>query len=61
MVGQEQRIHTGWLTADGDGTVTYAPHTRAGYRMPPSGLAYHLGCASLALRMRGARKARLLG
>jgi hypothetical protein len=61
MVGQEQRIHTGWLTADGDGTVTYAPHTRAGYRMPPSGLAYHLGCASLAPRMRGARKARLLG
>jgi hypothetical protein len=61
MVGQEQRIHTGWLTADGDATVNYAPHTRAGYRMPPSSLAYHLGCASLALRIRGARKAGLLG
>jgi hypothetical protein len=58
MVGQLQRIHTGWLTANGD-DVLYAPHTRAGYRMPPSSLAYHLGCASLALRMRGARKAGL--
>ncbi len=60
MVGQEQRIHTGWLTAEGDGTVNYSPHTRAGYRMPPSSLAYHLGCASLAPRIRGARKAGLL-
>ena len=61
MVGQEQRIHTGWLTADGHGSVSYAPHTRAGYRMPPSSLAYHLACASLALRIRGARGAGLLG
>jgi hypothetical protein len=55
MLGQEQRIHTGWLTADGDGSVSYAPHTRAGYRLPPSSLAFYLGCASLALRIRGAR------
>ena len=58
MVGQEQHIHTGWLTAQG-GTVSYAPHTRTGYRMPASSLAYHLGAASLAFRMRGARKAGL--
>jgi hypothetical protein len=60
-VGQEQRIHTGWLTADGNRSVSYAPHTRAGYRMPPLSLAYHLGCASLALRIRAARGAGLLG
>jgi hypothetical protein len=59
MVGQHQRIHTGWLSAEGD-AVSYAPHTRAGYRMPPSSLAYHIGCASLATRMRGARKAGLV-
>ena len=58
MVGQEQRIHTGWLTAESD-AVRYAPHTRAGYRMPPSSLAYHVGCASLATRIRGAREAGL--
>jgi hypothetical protein len=58
MVGQEQRIHTGWLTAQDDAAV-YSPHGRSGYRMPPSNLVYHVGCASLALRMRGARKARV--
>ena len=56
MLGQDQHLHTGWLTA-ADGTVTYAPHTRAGYRLPASKLMYHVGCASLATRMRGARKA----
>ena len=35
MVGQEQRIYTGWLDVDGDRAV-YAPHTRAGYRLPAS-------------------------
>jgi hypothetical protein len=58
MVGQVQRVHTGWLTADGD-SVTYAPHTRTGYRVPPSSLAYYIGCASLATRMKGARAAGL--
>jgi hypothetical protein len=58
MVGQEQRVHTGWLTAEGD-AAAYAPHTRTGYRMPPSSIAYHLGCASLATRIRGARAAGL--
>jgi hypothetical protein len=35
--GQEQRRHTGWLE---DGV--YAPHTRAGYRLPESRLVFHL-------------------
>lgn len=58
MVGQEQRMHTGWLERDGD-AVTYAPHTRTGYGLPRSKLAYDLACASLVFRMRGARAARL--
>jgi len=57
MVGQEQRIHTGWVSSDGAGRVTYAPHTEAGYRLPPSKAIYTLGCASLAFRMRAARAA----
>lgn len=41
--GQNQRIHTGWLQAEpGSRRVTYAPHTEAGYRLPPSKLAYRL-------------------
>ncbi len=58
MIGQEQRVHTGWLEADGE-TVTYAPHTKAGYKLPASNLAFTLGSASLALRMRKAREAGL--
>jgi hypothetical protein len=57
MVGQEQRIHTGWLTGDGDARALYSPHTRAGYRLPPSEVLYTIGCAALATRMRGARRA----
>jgi hypothetical protein len=60
MVGQEQRIYTGWLTVDGEGTVRYSPHTKAGYRLPRSKLAYNLGCTSLARGMRGARRAGLV-
>lgn len=41
VVGQDQRIHTGWIESAGD-DVVYAPHTKAGYRMPPSKLAYRL-------------------
>ena len=41
-VGQRQRIHTGWLDCDGE-RIVYAPHTRAGYYMPPSKLAYKIG------------------
>jgi len=60
MVGQEQRIHTGWLTADGERSVRYSPHTKSGYRLPPSKLLYNVGCASIARGMRGARKAGLV-
>ena len=48
MVGQEQRIHTGWL--DGD---VYAPHTKAGYRFPASLLLFRIvggGAARVGLR-----------
>ncbi len=61
MVGQEQRIHTGWLTSDDDGSVRYAPHTKSGYRLPRSKLLYNVGCVSLARGMRGARRAGLVG
>lgn len=56
MIGQEQRVHTGWLEAR-EGLVTYAPHTRAGYRLPRSKLASVIGSASLATRMKASRKA----
>ena len=56
MVGQEQRIHTGWLTAEG-GTVELRP--AYAHRLPHAGVepCYHLGAASLAFRMRGAPQA----
>ena len=56
MLGQNQRIHTGWMESDGGG-VTYSPHTRAGYALPASKPLYLVACASLATRMRAARKA----
>lgn len=56
MIGQDQRIQTGWLEA-GEGRTRYFPHTKAGYRLPRSKAAFTLGCASLALRMRAARRA----
>jgi hypothetical protein len=59
MIGQEQRIHTGWVSSAGAGRVLYSPHTKAGYRLPPSKALYTLGCAMLATRMRAARKAGL--
>jgi hypothetical protein len=41
VVGQRQNIHTGWMeVASEGGPVTYSPHTRAAYRMPPSRLVY---------------------
>jgi len=61
MVGQEQRIHTGWLTVDDEGSVRYSPHTKSGYRLPRSKLLYNVGCASIAKGMRGARRAGLAG
>jgi hypothetical protein len=58
MVGQEQRVYTGWLDVDGDEAV-YAPHTRAGHNLPPSRALMTLG---VALGMpKGYREARKLG
>jgi hypothetical protein len=58
MVGQEQRVHTGWLTNDG-GRIRYAPHTKAGYALPPSKALFVVG-STFATR-RGIRKARAAG
>ena len=49
-IGQEQRIHTGWLE---DGV--YAPHTESGYKLPKSKLLFRLG--SGAVTRRGQREA----
>ena len=57
MVGQEQRVHTGWLESDGLGRAEYAPHTKAGYRLPASRLAFTLASGTIAFRMRKARAA----
>jgi hypothetical protein len=58
MIGQEQRVHTGWLEVDDHGAV-YAPHTKAGYAVPAS---KKLMAVATALTMpRGYREARKLG
>jgi hypothetical protein len=54
MIGQEQRVHTGWLTVDNDGAL-YAPHTEKGYALPGSPLLMAVG-GGIATR-RGARQA----
>ena len=60
MVGQEQRVHTGWLAVEDSGSVRYAPHTKTGYRLPRSKLLYNIGCISLARGIKGARRAGLV-
>jgi Pyridoxamine 5'-phosphate oxidase len=41
VIGQNQRIHTGWLEAGaGDAGLVYAPHTSASYRFPASEPTY---------------------
>ena len=57
--GQHQHKHTGWMTAEPGQRVVYAPHTKAGYRLPESRLIYRLG-AGLVTR-RGLREARRRG
>jgi hypothetical protein len=56
MIGQEQRVHTGWMESDGSDHVAYSPHTKAGYRLPASKLAFILGSSSIAFRMKKARE-----
>jgi hypothetical protein len=58
MVGQEQRVHTGWLE-HADGRIRYSPHTRAGYALPASKALYVAACA-LGTRA-GMRRARAAG
>ncbi len=58
MVGQEQRVHTGWLEVDADGAV-YSPHTKAGYAVPASRGLMTVGTALTFPR--GYREARELG
>jgi hypothetical protein len=61
-VGQEQRVHTGWLEAEpGDRRVLYAPHTETGYRLPRSSLLFRLAAGFVTRRgLRGARRAGLV-
>jgi hypothetical protein len=58
MIGQEQRIQTGWLDVEG-GRVTYSAHTKAGYKLPASKTLFTFG-SGIATRM-GIRKAREKG
>ena len=58
MVGQEQRVHTGWLEVDGDRAI-YAPHTKAGHALPGSSTLFAVG-AGVGMRP-GYKKAKELG
>ena len=58
MIGQEQRVYTGWLEAD-DARIAYAPHTKAGYALPASKTAFVLG--SIFATRTGIRRARAAG
>jgi hypothetical protein len=60
VLGQEQRVHTGWLDVESGGRrVSYAPHTRAGYRLPPSKLLYRVAVGNATRR--GLRQAHQAG
>lgn len=61
VIGEHQRLHTGWLTAEPSGSALYAPHTEHGYRLPGSKLAYRLGVGLVTRRgHRAARRAGVL-
>jgi Pyridoxamine 5'-phosphate oxidase len=59
VIGQHQRVHTGWLEADpGESQVTYAPHTAATYRFPSSEILFRVVAgAGTRWRLRQARRA----
>ena len=60
MIGQEQRVHTGWMTSAGGSEALYSPHTRSGNRLPPSKMLFTVGAgAATRIGLRGARKAGL--
>ncbi|MET0957499.1 MAG: hypothetical protein ABWZ18_03210 [Solirubrobacterales bacterium] len=58
MIGQEQRVHTGWLERDG-ARIRYSPHTRAGYALPASKALFVAGAAGGTRA--GMRRARAAG
>ncbi len=61
VIGQEQRVHTGWLENPDGGPVLYAPHTDASYRFPASERLYRLvSGAATRWRYRQGRRAGLL-
>lgn len=62
VIGQEQRVHTGWLEAQSPGpALVYAPHTNASYRFPASEAVYRLvSGAATRWRYRQGRRAGLL-
>lgn len=60
VVGQIQRVHTGWLEAAG-GRLVYAPHTLTSYRIPTWRPAFNLGAGfETRRRLRAARRAGLV-
>jgi hypothetical protein len=60
VVGQRQRKHTGWLEArPAERRIVYAPHTEAGYRLPPWRFAYNIGAGFVTRR--GLREGRRAG
>jgi hypothetical protein len=58
LVRQAQRLHTGWLSVNGD-DISYAPHTTSGYSVP-GGLRTMTFIAALVAK-RGVRSGRRLG
>jgi Pyridoxamine 5'-phosphate oxidase len=58
VIGQVQHRYTGWLESNG-GRIIYAPHTKAGYRIPRSRFAFNFA-AGYGTR-RGLRQARRAG
>ena len=58
MIGQEQRMYTGWLDVSGERAI-YAPHTRTGSKVPESKLLFTVGAGAVT-RM-GIGKARERG
>ena len=59
VIGQHQRVHTGWLEASQDGSnVLYAPHTAATYRFPSSEILFRIVAGGgTRWRLRQARRA----
>jgi hypothetical protein len=60
VIGQHQRVHTGWLDTD-RGRVLYSPHTTAAYRFPSSLPLFQLVAgAGTRWRLRQARRSGVL-